>query len=546
MAKTGYFKYALLCVVLSGLLLSLVFPFWACEFSQIGKTGLGCLAWVALVPIMLFVLNARRMRHVVLAGLFTGTVNHFLLLYWLMGTMHNYGDMSWPLSAGLLLALAVITSVFMILTVVLTRFCIRSPWLFFFGSACVWVAVEYLRTYAFTGLPWALFGYTQFQRLELIQIADVTGVYGISFLLVLANAAIALLLNALNQHYVERGRYLFKSFVCLIIAIAVIAGTFFYGTARESRIKQKLTAAAQIDVGLVQASISQHEKWAPKFQNATMQAYAELTLQAAESRPDIIIWSETALPFYFPQTEDLSQKVFALVNYIKIPLFTGAPRYEIPPGETDVGRFKYYNSAFLVMPEHGLQDIYDKVHLVPFGEYVPWQSVMFFMNSITGGSFERGEAGKLVHSPLLLRDRLKIGTLICYEGIFPDLARAHARNGANLLVNITNDAWYDYSAGPYQHFIISMFRSIETRTAFVRCANTGISAYVMPTGEIAYQTQLFEKTGTVYSVPLMSETTFYTRNSDLFARAVSVLAIIFVLSGMLSRRRTKFYMRELL
>lgn len=541
MAKTSYFKYGLLCVVLSGLLLSLSFPFWACEFSQIGKTGFGYLAWVALVPIMLFVLNARRMRQVVLAGLFTGTVNHFLLLYWLMGTMHNYGGMSWLLSAGFLLAIAAITSIFMIITVILMRFCIRSPWLFFFGSACVWVGVEYLRTYAFTGLPWALFGYTQFQQLRLIQIVDITGVYGVSFLLALGNAAIALLLNALNQHYVDRGRYMLKGIACLVIAVLVGAGAFFYDVARESEISHKMAAAPQINVGLVQASIPQHQKWEPEFQNAAMQAYAELTFQAAKSRPDIIIWPETALPFHFPQTEDLSGKIFALVNYIDIPLFTGAPRYEVPPGETDVNRFKYYNSAFLVMPEHGLMDIYNKVHLVPFGEYVPWQSIMFFMNSITGGGFERGEAGKVVHSPLLMQDKLKIGTLICYEGIFPDFSRAQARQGANLLVNITNDAWYDYSAGPYQHFIISMFRGVETRMAFVRCANTGISAYVMPTGEITYQTQLFEKIGTVHSVPLMSETTFYTRNGDIFARCVSVLAIIFALSGALSRRRDRRY-----
>lgn len=541
MAKTSYFKYGLLCVVLSGLLLSLSFPFWACEFSHIGKTGLGWLAWVALVPIMLFVLNAKKMRQVVLAGLFTGTVNHFLLLYWLMGTMHNYGGMSWALSAGFLLAIAVVTSIFMILTVVLMRFCSGSPGMFFIGSACVWVAVEYLRTYAFTGLPWALLGYTQFQQLNLVQIVDLTGVYGVSFMLVLGNAAIALLLNALNQHYIDRGRYILKGILCLIITAAAVAGVFFYGQTRRAEIHDKMTAAPQINVGLVQASIPQHEKWEPEFQNAALQTYAELSFQVARTRPDIIIWPETALPFHFPQNEDLSQRIFSMVNYVDIPFFVGAPRFEVPPGETDVNRFKYYNSAFLVVPEHGLMQIYDKVHLVPFGEYVPWQSVMFFMNSITGGGFERGEAGTVVHSPLLMQDKLKIGTLICYEGIFPDLSRSMARNGANLLVNITNDAWYDYSAGPYQHFIISMFRGLETRTGFVRCANTGISAFVMPTGEIVYQTQLFEKVGTAHAMPLMSETTFYTKNGDLFARGVSALAIILVIGGALGRRRSNRY-----
>lgn len=541
MAKTSFLRYGLLPCVVSGVLLSLSFPFWACEFSEIGKTGIGLLAWVALVPVMLLVLNAKRMQHVVLAGIITGTVSHFLLLYWLLGTMHNYGYMSWPLSVALLLTIAIITSLFMVLTLVFMRCCSGSLWLFFIGSACVWVLVEYFRTYAFTGLPWALLGYTQFQQLKLMQIVDITGVYGVSFLLVLFNAALALLLNALNQHYVNRGKYIFKGFICLVIAVIFIAAAMVYGQARKSEIYHKMTAAPLAKIALVQASVPQNQKWEPEFQMATMQAYAEYTFKATKDQPDLIVWPETALPFHFPQNDDMAEKIFALVNYVQIPLFTGAPRYEIPPGETNPAKFAYFNSAFLIVPNEGIMGVYDKAHLVPFGEYVPWKRLLFFMQSITGEGFKRGEPGAVVRSPALMRDKLVLGTLICYEGIFPGLARSMVKNDANLLVNITNDAWYDYSAGPYQHFIISMFRGVETRTSFVRCANTGISAYVLPTGEILYQTKLFDTLGVAQSVPLMSETTFYTRNGDLFAKIVSIAALILITGGVLTGRRREKY-----
>lgn len=529
MPKTNYFRNGLISAILSGLLLSLAFPFWACEFSQIGKTGIGILAWVALVPFMLFLLNARRIYQALLTGLLTGIIFHFLLIYWLMGTMHNYGYMSWGLSAALLLCIAIVTSIlFWIILTFFMRLCTGSPWVFFLGSACVWVGVEFFRTYAFTGLPWALLGYSQYQYLTLIQIVDITGVYGVSFMLVLGNAALALVFNAFNQPITHRAGYLSQALICLVLAALVTVGVGVYGKERQTEIEHKIAAAGKVNIGLVQAAIPQDKKWEPAFQNETMQLYAKYTFETAALNPDLIIWAETALPFFFPQDAEWTRKIYSLVNHVNRPFYVGAQRYE-QEGFNENTVTSYYNSGCLLVPQMGITDIYNKVHLVPFGEYVPWRNVLFFMGKITdtvGDGFSPGVAGQVVTLRLEHDKSIELGTLICYEGIFADLARGMARNGANLLVNITNDAWYDYSAGPYQHFIISMFRGIETRISFVRCANTGISAYVLPTGQIIYQTQLFEILGTSREVPLMTETTFYTKHGNVFAISISVLAVV--------------------
>ncbi len=476
--------------VLSGLLLVLSFP----------KFGHGAVAWVALVP-LLYGLRSLSASRAFLAGLLAGFVQHVGLLYWVTGVVVHYGQLPWVLGIPLMMLLALYVSLYTGLFaggIVLFRRC-AIPVLV--SAPLLWTVLEYGKSNLLTGFPWENLAHSQYLNLPIIQMADVTGTYGITFLIVLANAALCGLVGT-------DGDVRKKAFTGAAIAAFLITMCAGYGFWRIGNITALFESVPPKTVALIQGNIDQSIKWDPSFQAETLKIYRELSLQAAKSSPQFVVWPETATPFFFQNRNDLHANVVDVARSAGAYLLFGSPSYTLLNGDLRV-----QNSAFVLSPDGEMIGKYSKVHLVPYGEYVPLRPLFPFIEKLAVGvgDFLPGED----FQPLVLSaDR--VGFLICYEGIFPEIGRAYGQRNASMLVSITNDAWFGTTSAPFQHLSMTVFRAVENRTFLVRAANTGISAIVDATGRITAQTGLFERTFLTGPVRIHRENTFYTTYGDLF------------------------------
>jgi len=282
-------------------------------------------------------------------------------------------------------------------------------------------------------------------------------------------------------------------------------------------------------VAVVQGNVDQSIKWDAAFQVITTVKHRNLSLEAAKAGADLVIWPETATPFYLFQDQVLTEMVIQGVREAGTYFIIGSPSVD-----TDHKEHVYYNSAYLITPKGEPVGRYDKVHLVPFGEYVPLKRYLPFLGKMVAqvADFKAGRPG----TPLVWGER-PIGMLICYEIIFPGLARAMTLNGGQLLVNITNDAWFGRTSAAYQHFSMAVFRSIENRRFLARAANTGISGFIDPNGRIMAATGLFEDATLAAEVRFLDHLTAYTRWGDwpLMAVCFGLLAV-----GLVGGRRWEF------
>jgi apolipoprotein N-acyltransferase len=378
----------------------------------------------------------------------------------------------------------------------------------------LWAGLEYFRAFFLTGFPWENLGCSQYDWLQVIQISDISGVYGVSAIIIAMNVTIFQGLDAVYQ----KSPFPWKS---LVLVCLILGGILGYGTWKIGKTDQAVAAAPAYAIAVVQGNIDQSQKWLSSFQEETLRRYGRLTRSTLRDRPILIIWPETALPFYFLRNDALTQQVLALIRETHQHYLLGSPSVE-----TAQGSVKYYNSAYLLDPEGNVLERYDKVHLVPYGEYIPLKRFFPFLGKITEavGNFVSGKKGQV-----LSWDGKNIGTLICFEIIFPELARAMALNGAQVLVNMTNDAWFGHSSAPHQHLSMAVFRAVETRRALARAANTGISAFIDPSGRILEQTPLYEEAARIRSLPLMTNATFYTRYGDVFAIFSVMVSLVTVM-----------------
>ena len=285
--------------------------------------------------------------------------------------------------------------------------------------------------------------------------------------------------------------------------------TGIYGRVRLSELPPGDRQGTPLRVALIQGNIPQDIKWEPKFQEETVRTYTDLTSRTWSVHPELIIWPETATPFFFQDSLNFQARILDLAQKMGAPLLFGSPAFDRKGRE-----IHYYNSAFLISPEKKILGRYDKVHLVPFGEYAPLSGILGFTREIIGamGDFHSGE--EVVNLAL---PQGKFGVLICYEAIFPDLTRRFVDKGAQFLVNITNDAWFGRTAAPYQHISMARLRAIENRVSIARAANTGVSGFIDPAGRLVTSSEIFTKailSGTIY---LRKGSSFYTRFGDLFS-----------------------------
>ena len=504
-------KKDLLLSLLSGILLILSFPSFDLEF----------LAWFGLVP-LLYAIEGKGPYRSFKLGCLTGIVSFLGILYWIVVAVHTYGNIPLIPSVLILLLLVAYLSLFIGAFTFLTRLIqMRSGVETLLFTPFLWVALEYLRSFLLTGFPWAILGYSQYLNLPFIQMADVTGAYGLSFVILLVNVTLFWILHQWPKRVLPLKE--------VIVTVTLLLCFLIYGYVKMGMVDRQVIQNPPLKIGLVQGDIDQSIKWDKAFQLETLNIYEKLSLRVAEDKPDLIIWPETATPFFFQDAKEYQPLVLDIPKKTNAFLLFGSPSYKI-----ERGKVKHYNSAYLVSPSGEPVGKYDKIHLGPFGEYVPMQDLLFFIGSL-GEGIGDFKSGKEIYDFPLPQGRF--GVLICFEIIFPDLCRKFVQKGANFLVTITNDAWFGRTSAPYQHFSMAAFRAVENRVFVARAANTGITGIIDPKGKILKEVGIFER-GTVNgAIRLSNQKTFYTLHGDLFASACSVFSI-FLLAYALFQKRT--------
>jgi apolipoprotein N-acyltransferase len=436
-------------------------------------------AWIALIPLV-FVAQHPATRHSFLWGWLAGTLAYGGILYWIIVTYQ---------AAHLSMALAILSLI--LLAAYLGLFWGAWAWLIsrnknVVWGAATWVALEYLRTYLFSGFPWALLADSQVKNLALIQIASMTGVYGVSFLVVLINLALA---SRRSRTVISAGT--------LILAVCL------YG--RYQLIRPNGASRRLIKVALLQGSIDQYKKWNRAYVEEIEKTYESLIRQTSLYKPNLIVWPETSVPGYLLQDKPLRAWLDKIVHQSQTNNLVGAP--------IEINEYAY-NSSFSINSESIIEGEYDKRHLVPFGEVVPWSSFLGrFIRVLNDlGGFTAGH-----RNPVLQAGDIRVGVNICYEAIFPNLVRQSVKQGAEVIANLTNDGWYMKTAAPYQHWAPNIYRAVENRRYVVRADNTGVSGIIDPNGRVIVASPLFEPVVVTGTVEPLNGLTIYSRYGDLFA-----------------------------
>jgi apolipoprotein N-acyltransferase len=471
--------------ILSGILLNLPYI----------NGNLWIFSWIGFIPLFFALKNKTRMQAFLLSCL-TG------IIFW-SGTAWWLVHVTLIGTILLILYLALYFGLFGLLT---SPYLLSTTYyLLFIPSA--WVLLEYLRSHLLTGFPWALLGYSQYLNMPVIQIADITGVWGVSFLVMIVNVTIYSLIAYRPSLINQIKKY---SLPALFLATALIYGY------SQLNLTPKTGHRTPLKISIIQGNIPQDLKWERQARGFIIGRYINLTLEAAKDKPDLIIWPEASLPVVAEQEPFYYERVKDLVKEIKTPLLLGA---------VTLRDGRYYNSALLISRDANNLDIYDKLHLVPFGEYIPLRKILGFLETVVPiGEITPGKVYKVFDHPA------KFSVLICFEDLFPALSRRFVKEGAGILVNITNDAWYKESPAPYQHLQASVLRAVENRVFLVRAANTGISCFIAPNGEIISGVR--DKSGknifvTGYRTQAVymgkSALSFYTRFGDIFILLLFIL-----------------------
>ncbi len=511
----------LFLALVSGMALTAAFP----------RTGLFFLAGVAYIPLLLALRDVGAWAGFRL-GMVTGLTHALSLLYWIAHTITTYGQVPMAVAVSILALLAAYIALYTAAWATLAVHARQSPILMPVLLPTFLVALEFMRGHLLTGFPWGFLGHSQYAFRPLIQMADMTGVYGISFVLMMINVVLFLIvLWRSGKRWQESPVSRKIALTWGGVAMGVVVTVLVYGQMRMVQIEKRVATAPSVNVAVVQGNIPQAVKWDPAFQISTTKKYIQLSLQAAKGQPDLVVWPETATPFHMHHNKVLTGMVSRGVQKAGTPFVIGSPYFTRQDNQVN-----YYNSAFLVGPDGSIGQRYDKAHLVPFGEYVPLRRWLPFVGKLVAqvGDFVAGTPGQV----LTWQDR-RLAPLICYEAIFPALTRAAALNGADLLVNLTNDAWYGRSSAPYQHLSLCVFRAVESRRSFIRAANTGISGFIDPAGRIENPTGLFVEAVASQQVPALTHQSLYTRIGDVFAWLCLAAAAITTGARIIRSRRPR-------
>jgi apolipoprotein N-acyltransferase len=505
-----------LLAAVSGLLLALSFP----------KFGHPAFAWIALAPLLTALARESRPRfvrplglaHALRLGLLTGVVSFAGTLYWITGVMAVYGGIATSaamlVNGALIFYLALFPGVF---AVIVRRLFLSVGRRALLVAPVVWVATEFGRTYLFTGFPWVLLGYSQASVLPIAQFASLFGVWGVSMLVASVSTVFALF--ALEPAATGRSRWLpAVTVLAMVLAVAV------WGS-RRAAAAEWTRSGEPVRVGLIQGNVDQGQKWSPDSAAAIFDSHIRMTRQAIGAGAEFVLWPESSTPFRFDEDRADADRLRALARQARVPILFGSD--EVVWRTDGIRRVvdKMFNSAFLVRPDGTTGGTYRKMHLVPFGEYVPLQQVLFFAAPLTEqvGTFSPGADAVVL--PVLGH---KVSVAICYEVVYPALVRQFVAGGSELLTTITNDAWFGPTSAPYQHFEQASMRAIEEGRYLVRAANTGISGIVDPYGRVVARSAIYEPAVLVGEARYLRTSTFYARHGDVlpYASALLTLALL--------------------
>jgi len=500
----------LMLVLGSGWLLMLSFP----------KFGTGYLAWVSLVPLFYALLRGNKtIPQALMLGLVTGLTAQIGIMYWITDVVVNFGYLPYPVGVAAMLLLSAYLGLYTGIFSAAVVYFRKKDVPLWAAAPLLWTCLEYAKSHLLTGFPWENLGYSQYLQLPLIQIADITGVYGMTFFIVLINAMIyeVLFIPGTKKMLLAK----------ILVGVGLFMMIYGYGVFRIQEIGRQMTTAPKVAVRIAQGNIDQSVKWNPQYQLETMEIHTALSMRDKPSKPDLIVWPETAFPAFFQDVNDLHRTVVGFVKQSGSWLLFGSPTYNRKDNNITL-----FNSAFLLSPEGTIMEKYDKVHLVPYGEYVPLRRFFPFINKLVEGIGDFGTGPG--YRPLTFGP-YRVGVLICYEGIFPGAARTYKQEGADFLVNLTNDAWFGRTSAPYQHLSMTVFRAVENRLDIVRAANTGISAFIDATGKMTDTSALFEMVFLDGKVHINKGRTFYGSQGDVFIYIC--ILILMILSAVITLRR---------
>lgn len=443
------------------------------------------LAWVVLVPLLLAVRSGGR-RRAALLGLLAGTIYALASVYWVMGTMVRYGPLPVWLAAAATLLLALYMGGYTAVWAALAPGLIRRHrhtgpiWL-----ATAWVVLEWLRTHLFGGFGWAHLGYTQVTTPAILQVAELGGIFAISWLIVAVNGA----LTATVVHLADRRPHALQP--QLLAAVAVILAAAAFGEVRLAKIRAT-PVRRELPVALVQGNVPEGEKWDPARRREILERYLSMSEALGTGSARLVVWPEAAIPYLLQGSPAFDARLRQVCARTGAELIFGG-LWQDPANQS------YRNSAYAISAAAGVVGRYDKLHLVPFGEYVPLARLLAFVRSITAeiGDFRPGTAATLLPAA-----GEQVGCPICFEVTYPGLIRDFVRGGATMLATVTNDAWFGDSVAPRQHLLVAAVRCVEARLPMVRAANTGITAVIDADGRILAEAPQFETTTLTATVPL--------------------------------------------
>ncbi len=496
---------------------------FALSFPRFGHPAF---AWIALVP-LLIALSGWRGRagrvpgqpplRAFLLGLAAGFVYFIGTVYWTGTVVSTFGGLAAPVAALAAVLLAAYMALFPALAaLIISRLVNRAGASALLFTPAAWVATEFFRGYLFGGFPWVPLGNSQVTVLPVAQLASVLGVYGLSALVSFVSAAIAYAL-------LTTGRQRIAAVASTIVVLGAAAGWGTWRIADGSLTRE----GTPLRVGLVQGNIPQDQKWKTGEARRIFTTYIAMTRDVVKRGAELVMWPESSTPFMFEEDEEGESTLRALARETGVPMLFGSD-------QVDRSRqpLRLYNSAFLVTPEGDTAAVYRKIHLVPFGEFIPFRGLASFVSPLVDSLGEFAPGDSMVMLPV---GSHLISTAICYEVVYPSLVGQAVEGGSELLTTITNDAWYGQSSAPYQHFAMASMRAIEQGRYLARAANTGISGVVDPYGRVVRQSAIFEQVGIVEEVRLLTSRTVYSAVGDAIAYvSIALIAVALLTMG---RRR---------
>jgi apolipoprotein N-acyltransferase len=486
----------------------------------------GIVSWFLLVP-LLIALKDKSPTGALVLGTWAGTVTNSLGFYWLIGTLSRFGGFPFPASLLFLLILSAFTGlsfgIFSYLTIklqLLEKRGISSA----LAIASIWTSVEFLFPFLF---PYTIAN-PQASFPLMIQVSDLFGIYAVGFLIVLVNVTLMRAFTSIN----ERNQLPYSEIIISVILVTLTASYGFWRVKKENKL---ISEAPKLSVGLVQANFDFFEK---VENNEDIIAERHKSMSKALNAPDLIIWPETAIQAWIPNTSDelIERGSIAVPDIPGTYFIVGGLSFETKDNLSDVislNDVKKYNTAFLTDSKGKILGRYNKIKLLLFGEYLPFTNIFPSLQKLSpqSGDFIPGNELTLFE---VKEKGLKIAPLICYEDIIPSFSRKFTAKGANLIVNITNDAWFGRTYAPYQHLLLSIPRAVETRRYLIRATNTGISAIIDPVGRVVKKTGIFKEANLEGKVAILNDNiTLYTKIGYLFPLGCLLFWIGFAVAGKL-------------